>query len=149
MLYAISPNCFSYFLHTSSWEILFRNDYNATICVCFLLLLLYLPLSHGVLMLPPTISFIILALLPFIIHPGVDQETITKRTTATIRLRENKSITMASSLYADSPASSAPTILDKIEQHWNPNKKRNDYTYHYDLTQIDSGSIYESIVIME
>jgi hypothetical protein len=50
---------------------------------------------------------------------------------------------MASSLYADSPASSTRTILDKIEQRWNPNKN------HYDLTQIDNDSIYESVVIKE
>jgi hypothetical protein len=56
---------------------------------------------------------------------------------------------MAFSLYADSPASSTSTILDKIEQRWNPNEKLNDYTYHYDLTQIDNDSIEESVIIME
>jgi hypothetical protein len=149
MLYVISPSWFSYFLHTSLWAIVFRNDYNAAFCVCFLLLLLDLPLSQGVLLLPPTLSFLIPRIVPFIIHPGVDRETGTKRTTATIRLRAKKCITMASSLYADSPASSTSTILDKIEQRWNPNKKRNDYTYHYDLTQIDNDSIDESVVVMD
>jgi hypothetical protein len=148
MLYAISPNWFSYFLHTSLWAIVFRNDYNAAFCVCFLLLL-YLPLSHGVLLLPPNLSFLIPKLVPFLVHPGVDRETRTKRTTATLRLRAKKCITMASSLYADSPASSTSTILDKIEQRWNPNKKRNDYTYHYNLTQIDNDSIDESVIVTE
>jgi hypothetical protein len=84
-----------------------------------------------------------------LVHPDVDRETRTKRTTSTIRLRANKSITMASPLYADSPASSTATLLDKIEQRWNLNEKRHDYTYHYDLTQIDNDSIDESVVIME